>query len=209
MYIKLLSSGCVLFSSFKVKFRCDPDDVVCTFVSFGEGENKRTMRGKIDTVNKDVSYFIPKIARFLEQCHEKWLDFIDNKREEHYILNNFTIEQMVILQQELVKLGLNSEPSDLVYPLLSVIKHDCMKEDLIIAMEEAKTELEQIDVDFEEEEEEVVPMEEESNTEVAKQKFIQQLMEAGNSEALAREALKHISPDQIDEGLFKFFNCNI
>ncbi|XP_076109129.1 E3 ubiquitin-protein ligase rnf213-alpha-like [Mytilus galloprovincialis] len=200
VYIKLLSSGCVLFSKFKVKFRCDPESITCAFVSFGEGDIKRTLRGKIDTVNKDVSFFIPKIAKFLEHCHERWLEFIDRKREDHYILNYFSIEQMVILQQELVKMGLEGEPSNQIYPLLSNIKHDCTREDLVDAMEEARDELEHMDIDEDEEVQEELPMEEE-NSEAAKGKFILQMVEAGYSEGLAREALKNVTPDQIDEGI--------
>ncbi|XP_071137105.1 E3 ubiquitin-protein ligase rnf213-alpha-like [Mytilus edulis] len=200
IYIKLLSSGCVLFSKFKVKFRCDPGSVACAFVSFGEGDVKRTIRGKTDAVNKDVSFFIPKIAKFLEQCHERWLEFIDLKREDYYILNYFSIEQMVILQQELVKIGFEGEPSNLIYPLLSNIKHECTRDDLIGAMKEAQDELEEMDIDEAEESEKEVPFEEEDN-EAVKGRFIQQMMEAGYSESLAREALKTVAPDQIDEGI--------
>ena len=92
VYIKLLSSGCVLFSKFQVVFRCDPTSKACAFVNFGAGDDKQTIRGKTDKLNKDVSFFIPKIAKFLEQCHDRWLKFIDNEREKHYILNFFTIE---------------------------------------------------------------------------------------------------------------------
>ncbi|CAC5422256.1 RNF213 [Mytilus coruscus] len=199
IYIKLLSSGCVLFSKFHVMFRCDAKSATCAFVSFGEAENKHTIRGKVDEENKDVSFFVPKIAKFLEQCHDRWLEFIDNKREVEYILNFFTIEQMVILQQELVKLGSRVEVSNLIYPLLSIIKRDCTREDLVEAMEDARIELEQIEVKTEEEEEEN-QMEESSV--VAKAKFIVEIVEAGYPEVLAKAALNDgCDPTMVDEGI--------
>ena len=200
MYIKLLSSGCVLFSKFQVVFRCDPTSKACAFVNFGAGDDKQTIRGKTDKFNKDVSFFIPKIAKFLEECHDKWLKFIDNEREKHCILNFFTIEQMVILQEELVKLGFDTEPSNLVYPLLSIIKHDCTKEDLIEAMEEARKEIEEMSVDNQEEEEEIPKKDE--TTETIRAKFILEMVEAGYSEEMSMEALNHVDPDEINEGMY-------
>lgn len=96
-------------------------------------------------------------------------------------------------------MGLDGEPSNQIYPLLSNIKHDCTRDDLVEAMEEARDELEQMDIDEDEKVQEEVPMEEE-NSEAAKGKFILQMVEAGYSEGLAREALKSVTPDQIDEG---------
>lgn len=198
IYIKLLSSGCVLFSKFHVKFRCDAKSATCAFISFGEAENKHTIRGKVDEENKDVSFFVPKIAKFLEQCHDRWLEFIDNKRDVEYILNFFTIEQMVILQQDLVKLGSRVEVSNLIYPLLSIIKHDCTREDLVEAMEDARIELELIEDETEEEEEDN-KMEESSV--VARAKFIVEVVEAGYPEALAKAALNDgCDPTMVDEG---------
>ena len=183
---------------FKVKFRCDRNSTTCAFISFGIGNTKRTIRGKLDATNRDVSVFIPKIAKFLENCHVRWLDFINQKREENYILNFFTIEQMVILQEELVKMGFDDETSDLVYPLLSGIKQGCTRGDLVEAMNVASLELK--GKDLENQELNAVVSEEVAETEVAKTRFIEEIMDAGNSKALAMEALKHFSPDQIDDG---------
>lgn len=194
-----MSSGCVLFTKFSIVFRCDTKNATCTFVSFGEGENKQTIRGKMDQNNEDVSCFVPRIAKFLEQSHEKWLEFIDDKREADYILNYFTIEQMVILQQELVRLGTKDEPSNLVYTLLSVIKDDCSREDLLDAMEEARIELEQDETESQEDNTEDTQIE--VNSEVAKAKFILEMMDSGYSEYLAKQALEDdVDATNIDDG---------
>ncbi|CAG2236705.1 RNF213 [Mytilus edulis] len=146
-----------------------------------------------------MSVFSYQNCQVLEQCHERWLEFIDKKRDDYYVLNYFSIEQMVILQQELVKMGVECEPSNLIYPLLSIIKHDCTKENLVKAMKEAKEELEKMDVDEADDEEKEIPMED-ADSEAVIGRFILNMMEAGNSEALAREALKNVTPDQINEG---------
>jgi hypothetical protein len=74
-YTKLVAEGCVLFSQWHVKFLCDKARNACAFINFGFGEEKHTLKGRIDAKNEDVSAIIPKIAKFLEQCHIKWLDY--------------------------------------------------------------------------------------------------------------------------------------
>ncbi|CAC5418279.1 RNF213 [Mytilus coruscus] len=146
IYTKLVAEGCVLFSQWHVKFLCDRTRKACAFINFGFGEDKHTLKGRIDETNEDVSSIIPKLAKFLEQCHKKWLDYIDERREKYYLLNFFTVDQMVILQQELVKLGTEVEPSVLIYPMLSAVKQGCTKEDLVRAMSAAKDDVDKLDL---------------------------------------------------------------
>lgn len=203
IYSKLIEEGCVLFSQWHVKFLCDKGRKACAFIYFGYGEDKHTLKGRIDGENEDVSAIIPKLATFLEQCHEKWLKYIDERREKYYNLNFFTIDQMVILQQELVKIGSNEDPSILIYPLLSAVKKDCTKEDLMMALSSAKTDVERIDIERMEEmkesdEEPIEDMEEPEEQKTSK--FIQEMMLAGYEVDLAKEALKNVGPENIDDG---------
>ncbi|CAG2252465.1 RNF213 [Mytilus edulis] len=178
--------------------------IACAFINFGAEGDRQTLKGRVDEANKDVSDIIPQLARFLEQCHNKWLEYIDQTRDNYYCLNNFTIDQMVILQQELVKVGSDKEPSALIYPLLSAVKQGCTKEDLVKAMtaakadidnasEERKTEMDTTDSD------EILVDEEPEDLKV--QKFIEEMASAGYSPLIAREALKHVESNNIDEGL--------
>ncbi|XP_052062678.1 E3 ubiquitin-protein ligase rnf213-alpha-like isoform X2 [Mytilus californianus] len=203
-YSKLVTEGCVLFSHWHVKFLCDRECKACAFINFGSEGDRQILKGRVDEANKDVSDIIPQLARFLEQCHNKWLEYIDHTRDKYYCLNNFTIDQMVILQQELVKLGSDKEPSALIYPLLSAVKQGCTKDDLVKAMtaaksdidnvkEERKTEMETTDSD------QILVDEEPEDVKV--QKFIEEMASAGYSPVIAREALKHVESDNIDEGL--------
>jgi hypothetical protein len=77
---------------------------------------------------------------------------------------------MVVLQQELVKIGSDSEPSLLIYPMLSAVKQGCTREDLIKAMYAAKSDVDKLDLMREEmmEEEEQAEMETENETDGVK-----------------------------------------
>ena len=48
---------------------------------------------------------IAGVAGFLENCHTKWLEYLDQKRKHYPELNVYTVEQLVFLQQQLVKVG--------------------------------------------------------------------------------------------------------
>ncbi|XP_076113430.1 E3 ubiquitin-protein ligase RNF213-like [Mytilus galloprovincialis] len=139
IYVKLRSDGCVLFSHWRIRIVCDPDSTVCAFVLFGSEEDSQAIRTRIDEKSNDVSLVIQELARFLEQCHNKWLEYIDQTRDIYFGLTYFTVDQMVILQKELVKVGSEAVPSPLVYSLLSAVKRGCTKDDLTIAVSSAKT----------------------------------------------------------------------
>ncbi|CAC5425101.1 RNF213 [Mytilus coruscus] len=204
IYTKLVAEGCVLFSQWHVKFLCDRTRKACAFINFGFGEDKHTLKGRIDDTNEDVSSIIPKLAKFLEQCHKKWLDYIDERREKYYLLNFFTVDQMVILQQELVKLGTEIEPSLLIYPMLSAVKQGCTKEDLVRAMSAAKLDVDKLDFQREEqmeEENQAEEMDAENEADDVKIAKFLEVMTKSYPIELVREALKHVSPDDIDEGL--------
>ncbi|VDI83612.1 Hypothetical predicted protein, partial [Mytilus galloprovincialis] len=205
IYKKLVAEGCVLFSQWHVKFLCDKDRKACAFINFGFGEERLTLKGRIDEENHDVSFIIPKLARFLEQCHEKWLDYIDQKREKYYCLNFFTIDQMVILQQELVKVGSAQEPAALIYPLLSAVKHGCTKDDLVKALSAAKLDVDRVDTERETEKEDEEKDKNDEKVEVSDdlktQTFFNEMTKSGYPLGLAREALKHVEADDIDGGI--------
>lgn len=202
-----MSSGCVLFTNWQAKFLCDPARKACAVVRFGSGEGCTQLKGRRNE-EEDITTIIPRLAKFMEVCLEEWLKYIDHKRDEYQHLNFFTIDQMVILQKELVLMGGEVEPSDLIYPLLSIVKHDCTKMDLIGALKKAKGDVSQKEAeqeiemeDNEEEEEDVDPSEEGNVKAKAIAKFIAEIVNSGYTEILAKQALKTgIDPAEIDEG---------
>lgn len=114
-------------------------------------------------------------------------------------------------------MGGEDEPSDLIYPLLSIVKHDCTKMDLIGAMERANSDVSQKDneqeVEIEDNVEEVeiednegeegnMGSEKEENVNArAIEKFTTEIVNLGYTEKMAKQALSTgINPVEIDEG---------
>ncbi|KAL3881508.1 hypothetical protein ACJMK2_027940, partial [Sinanodonta woodiana] len=203
VFIKLNSAGCILFKHWHTKFLCDPTRPVCAFIEFGQGA--KSLKGR-RTKTDDVTAVIPKIARFMENCLEKWIDHINQKRSEYLELNYFTTDQLVILQQELVKVGPGQITDIKIYPLLSAVKENCTYEDLVDAMRKASDDMEVVQTEVDEEHRETENGEsgEAALNETKKeriQKFIAEMVKSGYSEKLAKVALGHVDPDQITEGI--------
>ncbi|XP_053390338.1 E3 ubiquitin-protein ligase rnf213-alpha-like, partial [Mercenaria mercenaria] len=206
VYMKLCSSGCVLFKDWTARFLCDPkpNRPVCAVLEFGQGDGAPQLKGR-RSEKEDLQDIIPELANFMETCLEEWLKYIKEKRKRYLHLNYFTVDQLVILQRELVKMGLDSEPSHLVYPLLSAVKDRCTPDDLLEAMAAAKEEIEgdadmeaEEDVDSNNEEAETV---EDSTEDEKKQSFVHELVQAGYEEALAVRALEFVDPEDVTAGI--------
>ncbi|VDI00514.1 Hypothetical predicted protein, partial [Mytilus galloprovincialis] len=198
MFINILNSGCVLFSNFQVEFRCDKKSAVCVFLSFGEKNDKRIIRGRRSTKDQDDCLFVRKIADFLGKCLDEWDAFVDAQREEHYLLNYFSMKQLVFLQCELAKLGTDQEPSEKLYPLLSAIKKDCNREDVVTSLRNARSEL--IQIESKERTIAQKPKIEKSKEDIVAI-FIKEMIISNFSESLALEALKHVKPENITDGI--------
>ncbi|XP_053396335.1 E3 ubiquitin-protein ligase rnf213-alpha-like isoform X2 [Mercenaria mercenaria] len=206
VYMKLCSSGCVLFKDWTARFLCypKPDRPVCAILEFGQGDRVPQLKGR-RSPKEDLKEIIPELAKFMECCLEEWLQHIKEKRKNFLHLNYYTVDQLVILQRELVKMGTESEPSHLVYPLLSAVKEDCTPDDLLEAMAAAK---EEIDGDAEMEEEsgndsgtDEVEMAADATDDEKKQNFVHELVLSGYEEALAFRALEFINPEDVTAGI--------
>jgi hypothetical protein len=81
VYLKLSTAGCVLFKTWQAKFLCDPDRTVVAFVKFGEKKQSMTLKSRRQNEADDVSTVIPRLARFMEECHNSWLHYISEKRD--------------------------------------------------------------------------------------------------------------------------------
>ncbi|XP_060586365.1 E3 ubiquitin-protein ligase rnf213-alpha-like [Ruditapes philippinarum] len=206
VYMKLCSSGCVLFKDWTARFLCypKPDRPVCAILEFGQGDSVPQLKGR-RSEKEDLKDIIPELAKVMECCLDEWLDHIKEKRKTYLHLNYYTVDQLVILQRELVKMGIESEPSHLVYPLLSAVKENCTPDDLIEAMAAAKEEIDG-DVDMEAvggnaDDDEGEDMPTDATEDEKRQNFIQELVIAGFDEALALRALQFISPDDVTAGI--------
>ncbi|WAR07205.1 R213A-like protein [Mya arenaria] len=172
---------------------------VCAKLEFGKGEDIPELKGRKSDV-EGLEDMVPKIADFMENCYGEWLDFIKQKRKIYRYLNFFTIDQLVILQRELVKMGTEEEPSLRIYHLLSAVKENCMQEDVVLAMEKAKRELSVMEDGPDETSVEIHDQEEIGDqTEEKISQFIHELVEAGYDEEVARKSVDHVKQEDIDD----------
>ncbi|XP_053396011.1 E3 ubiquitin-protein ligase rnf213-alpha-like [Mercenaria mercenaria] len=207
VFVKLHTSGCVLFKDWSARFICDPDPArpVCATITFGQGDEVQQLKGR-RTVNEDLKDMIPKIARFMELCHETWLQHINDKRWTHTHLNYFTVDQLVILQRELVKFGTDDKPSHLIYPLLSAVKKGCTEDDIQQAILSAKNVIGWEDEMETDDDKEMDTPGLEKNEDIVederKMTFIRNLVDAGQEEAVAIKALAHVDDlDDFNQGI--------
>ncbi|ESO94720.1 hypothetical protein LOTGIDRAFT_232244 [Lottia gigantea] len=190
-YVKLCSDGCVFFNSWRAEFLCDDTTANCARLVFG---NNHLLTGHRhpDTVET----FVAQVANFLEECHEDWLSYLRKKRQEYLELNYYTVEQLVFLQQEIIKVG-TDEPNKLIYPLLSFLKEDCCEKDLQEAMKSAQEEVLNKDKKEEKPVDPIVCSDEE-----IQMKFIDAMENNGFTRELALQAYIAVNDkEDIDAGL--------
>lgn len=194
IYIKLVTDGCVLFNFWHATFLCDKERPVCAFLNFGYEQDMHTLKGRTDDKTEDVNVLIQQISKVLESCHKEWLKYINLKREQNNLLNFFTIDQIVILQRQLVKIGTDTGPSSLIYHLLSAVKKNCSKQDLISSMTAAKLDVKSLETKRKADEDDNKSA---GNSEL--NESIKKIMKNGFSRYLAREALQIC--DTVEDGI--------
>ncbi|XP_052083737.1 E3 ubiquitin-protein ligase rnf213-alpha-like [Mytilus californianus] len=199
VYIKLISNGCVLFAKWHATFICDENRPVCAFLTFGQGSDAQTLKGQTGSTDNDVGFIIQKTANFLEECNERWLSYINEKREKFYWLNYFTIDQIVFLQQELVRVTASKVPSVFTYPMLSAVKQDCTNDNLLIALYKARNDINaaqtRTSIDTTQS---VGGLQNEPGKNPS---FLKMITDQGYPVAVATEALKHCGDQDLEEAL--------
>ncbi|XP_060599995.1 E3 ubiquitin-protein ligase RNF213-like [Ruditapes philippinarum] len=196
VYNKLCSAGCVLFHDWSVRCLCDKSKPVALIMQFGQGEDIPTIKG-LRSETEDLKDLIPKLAKFMENCLMQWLQHIKDKRKQYIHLNYFTVDQLVILQKELVKVGTDQLPSNLLYPLISAVKKNCSHDDLVEAMIDAKEDISESKHQDEHENNDV----QENCEDEKKNIFVEEIVNAGYDLELAIKALDHVDPEDISEGI--------
>ncbi|KAK7488216.1 hypothetical protein BaRGS_00020523, partial [Batillaria attramentaria] len=191
-YVQLCGDGCVLFLNWAVNFLCDRERKVCCTSEFSGQEMLKGKRSK-----EDLEDYITEVAAFLERCHKEWMEYVDKKRQEYPELNMYTVEQLVFLQQQLVKVT-SGEVSRLVYPMLSLLKKDCIPKDLGEALEEAMDEVDRMKELKRKDQQAMAQKEEEKRTTMGKiDDYLRELTNlTGCTKAMALKALEEIGePD--------------
>lgn len=130
VFNQLHSSGCILFKRWTFEFHCNPNAernvIIRTHdLSVVKGTNYPQRNEESECAQSNVNEYIKKIADFMENCYEEWVNYIKEKRSVFYPLNFYTVDQMVLLQEEIAKYRNGIEDLRFLSPLLSLVAPRC------------------------------------------------------------------------------------
>lgn len=88
IYLNLIKTGNVLFKNWNATIYCDQTHNITMKINFGlRNENQNIIAERkyeetsINSINKTI--------KFLKQCHEEWLNHVNEKRDQFSCLNFF------------------------------------------------------------------------------------------------------------------------
>lgn len=113
----------MLFRSWLAQVYCSPEEEFCVLIDFSLGPIP-VLEGQ-----GDMAAVLPCLCKTMEGFLESWKNFMYKKRSQHFYLNYYTAEQLVYLCTELGK----EKPSQQALMMLSFLKHNCTKQDILRA----------------------------------------------------------------------------
>ncbi|GAB0197590.1 E3 ubiquitin-protein ligase RNF213 [Grus japonensis] len=122
-FIDLYSAGNMLFRSWLAQVYCSPKGESCVLIDFSLGPIP-VLEGQ-----GDMAVVLPGLCKTMESFLESWKSFMYEKRFQHFYLNYYTAEQLVYLCTELGQ----RMPSQGALMMLSFLKHNCTKQDVLRA----------------------------------------------------------------------------
>ena len=109
IYLELIKTGNVLFKNWTATIYCDEEYQNTMKVNFGLSDPDKNQsifairKYEIKTVDS-----INKTVKFLQNCHNEWLNHLNTKRDSYNELNYFRIDQIVFLRTELALFAKNN-----------------------------------------------------------------------------------------------------
>ncbi|XP_050764641.1 E3 ubiquitin-protein ligase RNF213 [Gymnogyps californianus] len=122
-FIDLYSAGNMLFRSWFAHIYCSPKRESCVLIDFYLGPIP-VLEGQ-----GDMAVVLPGLCKTMESFLESWKSFMYEKRFQHFYLNYYTAEQLVYLCTQLGQ----GTPSQNALMMLSFLKHNCTKQDVLRA----------------------------------------------------------------------------
>ncbi|KAM6050451.1 E3 ubiquitin-protein ligase RNF213 isoform 2-T2 [Chlamydotis macqueenii] len=122
-FIDLYSAGNMLFRSWLAHVYCSPRRESCVLIDFSVGPIP-VLEGQ-----GDMTTVLLGLCKTMESFLESWKSFMYEKRFQHFYLNYYTAEQLVYLCTELGQ----EMPSQDALMMLSFLKHNCTKQDVLRA----------------------------------------------------------------------------
>lgn len=147
VFIQLHASGCILFKLWTFEFHCNPNAGSSVMIrtheeSVVKGANFPQHMAESEDSQSNVNDYIRGIADFMENCYEEWIKYIKEKRRVFYPLNFYTVDQMVLLQEEIARYRNGSPVTRFLCPLLSLVKPSCsLNPDLDNAVDKVQEQL--------------------------------------------------------------------
>jgi hypothetical protein len=216
IYIKLCNAGSILFKNWVGTFYSQPDKKVNAQINFGLADY--IIKGQ-NTASVDATKQISLVCNFLDECLQEWNHHIEVKRMEFPPLNFFTTEQLVILRRELAALcEVRGQVPNSVYPMLHAVHQHCTEELLKQAAKNAFQEIQAIEMAAKSanindnslsdsvtmEDHVSSDAESDEDTQEKAKEFIDDLVDSGYSEKLAKRALKEFGANGFQEGMYNY-----
>lgn len=123
MILKLFDAGNVLFMDWSFTAYCNPDHDVKVLLEFG-------IAGMTISGHKDLLKELNDVYRGMQDCLEKWHEYLQRHRNKYYYLNYFSAKQLVNLCSIMPKVQQKNEVGCSVLNMLSFIKENITEEDL-------------------------------------------------------------------------------
>ncbi|KAM4663578.1 E3 ubiquitin-protein ligase RNF213-like [Discoglossus pictus] len=128
-FIDLYLAGNMLFRTFGATIYCSDDSKFGIVMNF-----KLKVLGEIEGQGL-LTELLPNICKTMENLLEKWRNYMNKQRSQHYYLNYFTAEQLVSLCQQFQRSYISEE----ALMMLSLIKPECTKYDTAKALFSSRT----------------------------------------------------------------------
>lgn len=211
VFLQLHASGCILFKQWTFEFHCNQHAGSSVMIrmdnrSVVKGTNFPENKEESNITNSNVNEYIRKIADFMESCYEEWIEYIAEKRSIFYPLNFYTVDQMVLLQEEIAKYRNGTQVTQFLCPLLSVVKSNCL---LDPDLDDANNKVQENLLAFEQTSK--MENESEKNTHTdAIRKFLKAAEETGISRKHALRAVQsqEFDIEDIEEGMYHRRACS-
>nr|XP_039250627.1 E3 ubiquitin-protein ligase rnf213-alpha-like [Styela clava] len=132
VYVNLLASGCMLFSNWSANIIC------CESKANKNLLLQIKFANNISPVCENMDCLdLNKLTKIMSETLEKWNQYVTEKRMEYYYLNEFNIQQILYLSQQLCLFKKENVLSEQVRMLLTYVQKEFTPEQLEKSLEEA------------------------------------------------------------------------
>jgi hypothetical protein len=115
----------------------NPEEDVCSI----EIEGSEISGKSGDMKEQNACSSMREISRYLEERLLEWQGVVTLQRMHHYYLNFYTMDQIIVLQEELIKIKRNQPIDAKAMNLLCLVNPNCSEDKLFRAFQACKDRL--------------------------------------------------------------------